>query len=107
VNSPLLESLADVQHAIWAHWMEYLFSRCERNPDGSATIPATLVERWQRQVSTVYTDLTERERDSDRQQAAKVLTVLAEYPDADPAAVLATLPPALSDYIRIWFTTRR
>ena len=77
-SSEIREQLADVQHDIWAHWMRYLFYKCVKNDDGSATIPAPLVERWQRQMNTPYAELSEREKDSDREQADKVLAVLHE-----------------------------
>ncbi len=70
------ELLAHVQHAIWAHWMQYLFSVCQTNDDGSVTIPSDKVERWKRQMYTDYYNLSEKEKDSDRHQADKVLDVL-------------------------------
>lgn len=70
------EALADVQHAIWAHWMQYQFSVCIKNPDGSLTIPTEKVERWTRQMKTDYKDLSFKEQESDRHQADKVLEVL-------------------------------
>jgi hypothetical protein len=72
------EQLSDVQHDIWAHWMRYQFSVCTQNPDGSLTIPAASVKHWQRQIDTPYSDLTEKEKDSDREQADKILAVLEE-----------------------------
>ena len=74
----LRERLAYQQHAIWAHWMAYQFSVCQRNDDGSLTIPADKVERWQRQIDTTYTGLTEHEKDSDREQADKILSVIQD-----------------------------
>ena len=80
------ERIAAVQHGIWSHWMRYLFSVCgELNDDGSATIPAYNVERWHRQMETGYAALTDKERESDRNQADKVL---AER-DAEIAALRA------------------
>jgi hypothetical protein len=67
------EIVAAVQHTIWSHWMKYLFSVCTNNADGSVTIPADKVERWSRQMSTEYKDLTHEERESGRHQADKVL----------------------------------
>ena len=67
------ERLAAVAHEIWAHWMHYLFSKCEQNPDGSMTIPVGLVLRWGRQVDTPYSELSEQERESDRHQADKMI----------------------------------
>lgn len=70
------EQLADVQHAIWAHWMAYMFSCGSHNPDGTWTMPADKVERWIRQMNTPYSTLTDKERESDRHQADKVLVVM-------------------------------
>ena len=67
------EALADIQHAIWSHWMKYQFSVCNQNEDGSLTIPADKVERWTRQLNTSYSELTEKEKESDRDQAEKII----------------------------------
>jgi hypothetical protein len=74
----LRERIAAVQHRIWAHWMEYLFSVCTLNEDGSCTIPADKVARWTRQVETDYAELTEQERASDRDMADWVLAAIEE-----------------------------
>jgi hypothetical protein len=74
-----LEKVAEVQHAIWAHWMTYLFSVSIDNGDGSFTIPAEKVERWKRQMSTPYYDLPEEEKVSDREQSRKVVESLFGY----------------------------
>lgn len=75
----LREKLAMVQHDIWAHWMKYLFSVCIKNKDGSYTIPSDKVDRWERQIGTHYSDLTEVEKQSDLQQADKVLSVISQH----------------------------
>lgn len=72
----LREALADVQDAIWAHWMKYQFSVCIKNEDGSLTIPAEKVERWTRQMNTDYSELTDKEQESDRHQADKTVEVI-------------------------------
>lgn len=77
-DEDLIEALADKQHEIWAHWMKYLFGVSRRNDDGSVTIPADNVERWKRQMATAYADLSEREQDSDRHQAQKIMDVLGD-----------------------------
>jgi hypothetical protein len=68
--------LADVQHEIWSHWMRYLFSVCVPATDGTVRIPVRFVERWQRQAEMPYSELTETEKDSDREQADKILAAL-------------------------------
>ena len=70
------EKIASVQHDIWVHWMHYLFSCCITNGDGSKTIPRDKVQHWARQMCLNYEELQDRERDSDRSQADKVLKIL-------------------------------
>lgn len=73
----LLEQLAALEHARWAGWMTYLFSKCytERGLAGhlmgGLVIPGDSVKHWQRQVDTPYEDLTEREKESDRAKVRK------------------------------------
>lgn len=70
------ERIAAVQHAIWAYWMRYMFKCGTFNADGTWTMPADKVERWKRQMETEYSALTDKERESDRHQADKVIAVL-------------------------------
>jgi hypothetical protein len=74
----LREQLASLQHEIWAHWMQYLFSVSIHNPDGSITIPHDKVARWKRQASTPYESLPQGENESDKEQADKILALLEE-----------------------------
>jgi len=69
-----LELLASVQHDIWSHWMKYLFSICQVNEDGSVIISKEKVDRWTRQLNTPYSKLSEKEKDSDRHQAKKIIS---------------------------------
>lgn len=75
----LIEQLADKEHASWARWMNYLFSKCEINDLGQAVIPAPLVERWHRQLATPYSDLTEQEKQSDRDEVAHIVPIIRTY----------------------------
>ena len=69
----VIEQISDTQHEIWSHWMKYLFSQCTYTDNGDAVIPSHLVERWKRQMETPYSQLTQQEKQSDRNQAMKVL----------------------------------
>lgn len=64
----LREYLAHEVHASWSRWMDYLFSKCEYQGDGTMRIPAWAVERWQRQAATPYAALTDTEKESDREE---------------------------------------
>ena len=76
MSDELREQLADEQHAIWSHWMGYMFACGTHMPDGTWVMPADKARRWQRQMETPYTALTDKERESDRHQADKVLAVV-------------------------------
>lgn len=76
VTHALREALANIQHDIWSHWMRWMFTVGTFNDDGTWTMPADKLQRWQRQMNTSYGDLSEGEKDSDREQADKVITVI-------------------------------
>lgn len=76
MDNDIIEILSKVVHERWAHWQKYLHSVCKRNEDGSLTIPKEKVERWERQIKTEYKDLSEKEKDSDREQAYEYLKAL-------------------------------
>lgn len=75
----LIETLSDIEHQRWSHWQSYLHSKCEKNDDGSLTIPKDLVEKWNKQIETDYYDLTEKEKESDREQVMKYLHYILEF----------------------------
>ena len=71
------ETLAELAHAQWTGWMEYLFSKGTHNEDGTWTMPAWAAERWKRQAETPYADLSFDEKESDRKEADKFLLALS------------------------------
>lgn len=72
----LTEELAALEHERWAHWQRYLHEQCKQQPDGSLIIPTDLVERWTTQMSARYAQLSESEKDSDREQVRRYLPVI-------------------------------
>lgn len=75
-DSEIREKLASVQHEIWAHWMEYFHSRMTWDEDVGYIVSPVDVIRWKRQRNTPYEQLAEHEKESDRNQADKVLALL-------------------------------
>lgn len=67
----LRESLAALMHMIWAGWAEYQI-RAD-SPD--------MRRRWKRQIETVYGDLSEEEKNSDRREADNVIECLRGFVD--------------------------
>ena len=75
----LIEALADKEHASWSHWMHHLFSKGTFHIDGSFTIEADSVYRWLQQAETPYAELTEPEKQSDRNEVAKIIPIIEAY----------------------------
>ena len=75
----LVEALADKEHTSWARWMEYLFSQCLNTVEGDVIIPAKLAHHWVIQCQTDYADLSEREKQMDRDEVAHILPIIREY----------------------------
>jgi len=65
-TNTLREQLADLEHEQWAHWTRYMLDNL--TPENIA--------RWRRQCDTPYADLSEKEKDSDREWADKVLALV-------------------------------
>lgn len=74
----MLEKFASLQHDIWSHWMQYLYRCSGLDKEGNLVIPKVKKERWARQMDTKYADLPDEEKESDREQAEKVLNLFIE-----------------------------
>lgn len=79
-SNDLVEQLACIEHERWAHWQQYVHDKSEKLPDGSLRIPADLVQRWDRQIKTPYDQLSEDEKESDREQVRRYLHLIAVNP---------------------------
>ena len=75
-KTALLEQLAEIEHERWSHWQRYMHEKGEVQPDGSLVISSELVARWERQMNTPYEELSEEEKESDRDQVRRVLPVI-------------------------------
>jgi hypothetical protein len=85
----LMETLAGVEHERWSHWQRYMHSKCERKSDGSLMIPPELVDQWERQIATSYADLSEAEKESDRDQVRRYLPIILKALNISANALLA------------------
>jgi hypothetical protein len=70
------EILAALAHRQWSGWMQHFFSKCEVGDDGVLIVPAGYVQALERQMYAKYAQLTEAEKELDRQEADKVLAAL-------------------------------
>ena len=78
-----IEELADLVHEIWADWMKYMFSKGHRRNINQSRLwgevwimPEDLRQRWTRQMNTDYEELSEKEKESDREIALKILELV-------------------------------
>lgn len=69
MEKELREQFAELEHRQWAHWYKYM--RDNMDDDN--------LERWDRQADTPYSELTEKEKDSDRKWADQVLQVIDKH----------------------------
>ena len=74
----LLDTLAAVEHERWSHWQRYMHSKGVAQSDGSLLLPAVLVERWEKQISTPYEKLSDEEKESDQEQVRRYLPLIVE-----------------------------
>lgn len=74
----LVEQLAAIEHERWSHWQKYMHGKATKQPDGSMVVPVELVARWEKQMSTDYADLSDGEKQSDRDQVEKYLFLIVK-----------------------------
>lgn len=74
----ILEDLAHIEHERWSHWQKYVHAKGHQQSDGSLLIPADLVAHWKQQIAKPYAELSENEKESDRDQVRKYLPKIIE-----------------------------
>lgn len=76
----LREKFAEAAHDSWSGWAKYMLRCCQARSPSGYYLPIHYVERWCRQMATLYADLTEGEKESDRKEADRYLDVLKSEP---------------------------
>ena len=66
VTSDIIERLAAHEHEQWAHWTRYMLDN----------LTDENIARWRQQIEMDYQDLSESEKESDRQWARKAIEVV-------------------------------
>lgn len=76
-DNTLREKLASIEHERWSDWQAYCHKAII---DSGGVIPAPYpLDHWNRQITTQYKDLTEKEKDSDREQVDRYLPVIIDH----------------------------
>lgn len=70
------EQLADIEHQRWADWQAHCHKKVL---DGGGVFPDDLLNRWERQINTPYTHLSEQEKESDRKQVDRYFPLIKNY----------------------------
>lgn len=77
-DEELIEKLAAIEHGRWASWQNYLHSFLTWNKDLQAwVLPHEQKDRWQMQVNTPYAMLSEKEKQSDRDEVMRYWPLIA------------------------------
>jgi hypothetical protein len=73
----IMEKFATMEHERWAKWQKYMHSKMVEEEKfeegkhfktGNYVLPKALFERWERQIATPYSELSEEEKQSDRDE---------------------------------------
>lgn len=78
----IFEKLSAIEHERWADWQKYIHSKCltDTSPEGTQYMkfPYKLFKRWEKQIATPYEKLSEKEKDSDRDQVMRYWALLVD-----------------------------
>ena len=68
-KNKLFEKLAEIEHERWADWQSWCHKVLRENCPSPEL--EKVLARWDQQITTPYKDLTENEKDSDREQVMR------------------------------------
>ena len=93
-----IEQLADIEHQRWSHWQKYMHSKIFiakpaliKKDWEYVKLPMELYKHWERQINTDYKDLTEKEKQSDRDQVNKYLPLIQKQNNLNTKELLETI----------------
>lgn len=89
----LREALAEYSHAAWSNWMRYMFKQGYFRAielDGTVQMvwimPAEQRLRWEREMHTRFSALSEDEKESVRFEADRIIEIMDRVPTVDGEA---------------------
>lgn len=88
LRKELREILAEQEHATWASWQKWVHKQgiwVKVGKGDMLALPSETIDRWEREISTPYANLSEAEKDLDRKEVDKILPTII-------AAIQARLP---------------
>lgn len=88
----LVELLADKEHVSWARYMQYFLGKLQKRyvehtgnlanirfAEHDLIIPAAYIEVLQKQIDTPYEQLSEREKQYDRDEVQHILPIIRQF----------------------------
>lgn len=84
----LIEALADIEHQRWGDWQQYVHSLGKQlkvlnvrpmDPAVVLVIDIDHIEHWDRLIATLYADLPEHSKQSDRDQVMRYWPLIVEF----------------------------
>lgn len=80
-EAELIEKLAAIEHQRWADWQKWCHKvlREELNPNGVHNDLEDVLVRWDKQIATPYAELSESEKQSDRDQVMRYWPLIAAH----------------------------
>lgn len=97
-DEELREKLAAIEHERWADWQKWCHQVLRENMGANADLEKIL-ERWDRQIATPYSELSDQEKASDMEQVDRYWHLIEAYKDQ---ALTAYKKELLSKAIPVW-----
>ena len=76
-DKELKEELANIEHERWSDWQKHCHKVLRENCPSPEL--EKVLERWDRQIATPYSELSEKEKDSDREQVERYWHLIKEH----------------------------
>lgn len=73
-----VEKGAEIEHERWSKWQAYMHSKLDKKIEDTDffRLRTFYRERWERQIATPYSELTEPEKESDRDQVRPYIPLI-------------------------------
>jgi len=76
IEEEIMEKLADIEHQRWADWQKWCHKILRENCPSPEL--EKVLKRWDKQIATPYSELSEKEKESDREQVRRYLPILSQ-----------------------------
>lgn len=90
IDQQVIEKLAEIEHERWSDWQKWCHKILRENVFGVDSLEKVL-ERWDKQIATPYPELSEAEKQSDRDQVERYLPIINSLIAAHEKEVLESI----------------